>query len=107
MGTRIWVKTQFIGWHHWPHAPGPVEYLRHSHRHLFKVRCTWDVGHSDRDLEFHTMQRRVEDFIAVWKDAETACAWSCEQWAEAIGSAVGAVVCEVSEDGECGAEWVA
>jgi hypothetical protein len=104
-GTTIWVTTTFPGWHAWPGAPASRAYLATSHRHLFHVRVEAEVGHDDRELEFHDLLDRVNRALPP----ERLGPQSCEMIARNIAAAVGdtwpgrVIRATVSEDGECGA----
>ena len=53
MNRSIWINTEFNATHCWPECPiDEVEYLRHEHRHTFKVKVQLEVIHNDRDVEF-------------------------------------------------------
>jgi hypothetical protein len=103
--SAIWITTQFEGFHAWTGCPfEDVDFLRDRHRHIFHVKLTVPVTHSDRDVEFIRFKREVNEFLKQkWPDGELGC-MSCEM----IGSVLldhftNASVCEVSEDGENGA----
>jgi hypothetical protein len=59
----VYVTTRFEGLHHWPDAPEGVKFLRHPHRHVFHVKVYVEVRHGDREVEFITFKRTLEDFI--------------------------------------------
>lgn len=77
------------GMHHWPKAPADVAYLASPHRHLFTFRVEAVVYHSDRDVEFHTLQKWI--FAALGGLYQSAYgifdfdARSCEHLAEELG----------------------
>lgn len=103
--TAVWVTHRFVAFHRWPNAPRGREYLAMPHRHLFHVRCEVEVLHDDRDIEFHDLL----DVVIGACPEENIGATSCEQAANWIASHVRqrwpgrSIICEVSEDGECGA----
>lgn len=108
---RIWVTTKFAALHCWPNAPKSVHYLRHPHRHMFGVKVTVSVTHSDRDVEFHTLLQSVN--MAIHSEIRLSLSknnsQSCEMIAEAIGLALqkikySVVSVSVDEDGENGGE---
>lgn len=59
MSYQIVVRFQFEGWHCWPNAPSPHEYLSHPHRHMFHVEAKKEVSHVDRDIEIIQLKRRI------------------------------------------------
>lgn len=127
--TSILVDTSFRALHYWPDQPDGVQlpalkdatesegvpladiitnrYLRHPHRHTFKVKVICSVGHNDRQIEFFELQHLVDIICSSWSDGGPYTA-SCELFALSIltqlvlydvpVSAVG-----VYEDGENGA----
>lgn len=116
----IKVKTEFRGIHCWPECPyDDVSFLRHPHRHTFKVEVKVEVDHCDRDIEFFRLQHDVDKAINTafgqdYKEIEPIELGrkSCEDIAEAIGEVLytqsiydhGDMVISVSEDGEVAAE---
>lgn len=111
MATTVWCTTSFIGWHRWPDAPDSVVYLRMNHRHVFKVRVEVWVDHANRDVEFHTLKIRVDEYLksVMYNMQEPdAASYSCEMIADGIGrelisEKIRVKEVTVSEDGECGA----
>jgi hypothetical protein len=59
----ILVRTEFEGVHHWPDAPEIVSFLRHPHRHLFKLEVRFCVLHPDREMEFFIMKNEVKSYL--------------------------------------------
>lgn len=104
---RIWVTTQFKGFHIWGEAPEEVEFLRNNHRHLFKVKITIEVLHDNRELEFFILQEILDTFIDVELTKDNL--GSCEMIGEQIKLYFEKeypnrfIEVEVSEDGENGA----
>jgi hypothetical protein len=103
--SAIWITTQFEAFHCWENCPHEdVSFLRDRHRHIFHVKLTVPVTHSDRDVEFIRFKREVNDFLRdMWPDGELG-SMSCEM----IGAVIldhfqDASVVEVSEDNENGA----
>jgi hypothetical protein len=64
---KIMVRTSFKGSHSWPEASsfaGPnVRFLEHEHRHTFHIKCSLEVFHEDRDVEFFVLQGMLNDEI--------------------------------------------
>ncbi len=52
------------GIHCWPSAPQHRHYLSYAHRHLFHIHATVEVGHDDREVEYHDLR----DLIVHWLD---------------------------------------
>lgn len=105
--TLVYVTTSFVGYHRWTEAPAEVTFLRYWHRHVFHVKLTVRVDHSDRDVEFFMLKRDVDAYLKTAFDGGRF-AFSCEQIAEFIIAKMQSQryevhSCEVSEDGENGA----
>ena len=98
----VYIKTTFVAYHRYIDAPEEVAFLRNWHRHVFHVMVMVEVTHANRDVEFFTLKRKVEEYIDVWfRDAHFEL--SCEQIATMILRDFEAKCVEVSEDGENGA----
>lgn len=101
--TVVFATVTFEGFHRWPDAPDEVAFLRTLHRHRFHVRLELPVKHTERDVEFILLQRRIaRDVMQAQATLDVEC-WSCELWASYLLELYGAVRVEVSEDGENGA----
>ena len=62
----IKVRTQFEGWHYFPNASKldpRIEFLEHSHRHMFHVTVQMSVNHSDRECEFFLVKWALNDYL--------------------------------------------
>lgn len=106
--TIIWVRTQFVAFHRWPEAPNEVAFLRDFHRHVFHVELSVVVGHDDREVEFFTLKKALDEVLCLHFEG-TYSRKSCEQFAKDIAGwfnylTVGKIT--VSEDGENGATVV-
>ena len=99
---RVWITTDFTAFHRWEDAPEEVQFLREWHRHLFKVKVELKVTHSDRDVEFLILKRKVDQYINLWF-AHSKFEYSCEHIAESLLDHFDAYSVTVSEDGENGA----
>lgn len=103
---RIWITTQFEGFHSYSQAPAGVEFLQLNHRHIFHVKCSIDVFHNDRDIEFILFKRFIDSVIVKQQLATKNL--SCEMMADIIHQNIikkynnRGVVIEVSEDRENG-----
>lgn len=104
------VTVQVPGSHFWRECPlREVSYLKHTHRHLFKIVAYIGVAYS-REREFFWCQNRILEFIhGNWGVNHGVVCFgedSCEQIAEHIADGMGLNRCEVWEDGENGAAAV-
>jgi len=79
----IIVRTQFEGIHCYPNAPEEVAFLKNPHRHMFHVEAEIEVFHDDRELEFIIVKRKLDEFLASFKDINSG---SCEMIACKIQS---------------------
>lgn len=105
---QIVTHNAIIGSHYWPDAPAKYAYLKNEHRHVFHIRCWFDVKHNDRDIEINDMQDIIKDSITQQFEnlgAMGVCfgGMSCEDIATFCIDEFGCVACEVLEDGYGGA----
>lgn len=89
MKKCITVRFTLPGIHLWPEAKSPVGFLAFAHRHLFYFECKAEVKDSNREIEFLTLQRNVQDWVKEtwWNEVGHHCAFgpmSCEMIAERI-----------------------
>lgn len=123
MTRGIFVTTEFNGTHCWPECPiDEVGFLRHEHRHTFKVKVQLEVIHNDRDVEFIVFKRFINKVIEqMYGEYNYQLGRrSCEDIADDLIAAIKIsdfyvikmgggeeqprkIVVEVSEDGEVGA----
>ena len=82
-----------------------MAFLRDFHRHVFKVELVVPVRHGDREVEFFTLQKQLDGFLAR-NYAGRKFLESCEQIAENIGVNFQAHEVTVSEDGENDGIWI-
>lgn len=71
------------GFHYYPNAPKICEYLSNNHRHMFVIRCKFEVSHNEREIEINTMQNEIQ--LALWEEFNAPCQFgdmSCESIAE-------------------------
>lgn len=71
------------GFHLYPNAPISCDYLSNRHRHMFIIRCDFEVEHNERQIEINTMQNDIE--LALWNEFNAPCEFgdmSCESIAE-------------------------
>lgn len=102
--TLVITKNLIEGYHRWKDAPEAVNFLRHWHRHVFHVRCWFEVSHDDREIEIIMKQWEIENFLKEKFGA--VCEFgdmSCEAIARMIMQEFGAAQVEVLEDGDGGA----
>lgn len=74
--TLIKVRTEFEGFHHYPNAgtiDPRIEFLQHTHRHIFKVDVTISVSHLDRELEFFLVKWKLQEFIDAGDQNHKSC----------------------------------
>ena len=110
MRQQIFITTSFEATHQWTGCPhDDVGFLRFPHRHIFHVKVSIDVNHSDRDIEFIRFKREVERWTESQYSGKHLEDASCEMLAEGIhrhlllGGYEDPMTIEVSEDGENGA----
>lgn len=106
--TKIYTQITIPGLHYYPDAPEDVDFLAHTHRHLFTIKVTAKVSHDNRELEFFQMQDKLRRIINLTYDRDNHGfifeARSCEMIAKDIlkvWPTLNSV--EVSEDNESGA----
>lgn len=97
------------GLHHWPSCPiKDVDFLKHPHRHQFKITCKKEVDHNDRDIEIIEFKRDIIGFLHLKNPHHGRCidfkTKSCEDIAEELFKNFNLTYCSVLEDGENGAE---
>lgn len=101
---KIMVKWTTYGFHFWPNAPYARNYLSSRHRHRFEWVAGIEVGHDDREVEFH-------DFLELcqaWTPEGELGSKSCEMLAREVLASIVATFgrtafVECWEDGEVGA----
>lgn len=96
------------GFHQYKDAPHFCEYLRARHRHIFHIRCWWDVSFNDREIEINHQQNYLEDTLhSLYGNG--ACEFgymSCEDICEQILKTFPLIdKVEVLEDGYGGASF--
>ena len=104
---EVITHNQIIGSHYWEDAPDRFAYLRNLHRHVFVIRCKFNVTHTDRQIEINDMQDYIEMVLrAKFSADETGLRFegmSCEDIARLCIGSFGCTECEVLEDGFGGA----
>jgi len=80
--TTVTVVTTFDAIHRWPEAPKHLEYLKHSHRHVFSVDVTFTVNQDDRQIEFFEAKDTLDAMIKnLWHKRDIG-SLSCEMMAK-------------------------
>lgn len=109
VNTTVWTRVELPGFHRWPNAHPPREYLRDRHRHLFHIEVEVPVRHDERDVEFHDLQDLIRSW---WGPRREWGAASCESIAKALFAhlrdehGIRPTRITISEDGESGANLV-
>ena len=102
--TYVWITTQFDAVHSFPNAEGDVDFLKHAHRHLFKVKVWIQVFHNEREIEFITFKRFIAEKLLFTDYAFM----SCESMSDCLFNEITKkypkrkIKIELSEDGENG-----
>lgn len=105
MKREVITYNAIEGFHRYPDAPGFCDFLGKRHRHVFVIRCRFEVTHNEREIEIIEQQRKIDNAIGIrfGKPAEFGDL-SCESIAEfLIDSFDNIVEVEVLEDGYGGA----
>tara|TARA_R100001086_G_scaffold150141_1_gene79795 strand:- start:2254 stop:2604 length:351 start_codon:yes stop_codon:yes gene_type:complete len=91
------------GFHHYPMAPEPVEFLQYDHRHLFQIRMAWTVDHANREKEIFIYTDKVKNWIqTTFGSPAQFNNRSCEMIAEILLEEFDCEWVEVLEDGKGG-----
>lgn len=106
MQKYVLTYNEITGFHFYPDAPVFCAYLRHEHRHVFIVRCEFEVSHCEREIEINQRQLDIENklYTTFGKSAyfaarscESIASWIVEQYPDCVS-------CTVLEDGYGGAK---
>jgi hypothetical protein len=101
--TRIFVRFRQVGFHAWPNATGERAYLAQRHRHVFHVEVSCEVGHDDREVEYHDLLDAAREAFPGGDLGSTSCEAMARELGKKIARRFGrAMRVSVSEDGECG-----
>jgi hypothetical protein len=105
--TIVIAKFDIEGFHSYPSAPSPVEFLSHRHRHTFKISVGYKVSHSNREREIFICRDEMKSYLieAYGSPCEFG-SMSCEMIASELiqfGADDGVVWCEVLEEETGGA----
>lgn len=85
MTKKVLTYNAIEGFHCYPDAPKFCDYLRARHRHIFVIRCEFEVSHNEREIEFNEQQHIIESMLI--KKFGYPCEFldfSCEHIAELI-----------------------
>lgn len=101
--TSVSVHLELVGWHSWPAARPPRDYLASLHRHRFHIDVDVPID-ADHGVEFHDLADVVRD----WWGEESAQhdRGSCESQAGELFTALNVLLgrrpmrVSVGEDGE-------
>lgn len=106
MKKYVITHNQIAGTHFWKDAGGTVAYLKNEHRHIFVIRCEFEVKDSDREIEIIKQENLIRNFITdKYGDPALFGQMSCEMIAEEIIRFFPSCkTCEVLEDGFGGAK---
>jgi len=93
--------------HRWKNAPVSRSYLRHFHPHNFEVRVEMQVFKSDREIEFHSLQDFIAEYLLTMVDDfhEDSCETIARKVLFALQRRFGKereIQVEVWEDESCG-----
>lgn len=105
MKRKVITYNTIVGFHNYPDAPAFCTYLADRHRHVFEIRCSFEVSHNNREIEINIMQHYIENLLKsrFGYPCEFG-ARSCEDIAEMLLDEYHFMVeCQVLEDGYGGA----
>lgn len=107
MKMSIVVNFEFEAVHCWPGCPiDEVFFLRHPHRHLFRVNAQKEVLHDDRDIEIIMFKKLLQSSCEEKVKQDDFKTSSCEQIAAWLLKEFDLSECSVLEDGENGARVI-
>ncbi len=64
MKRQVITHNELEGFHRYPDAPKFCEYLSHRHRHVFNIRCYFNVSHNEREIEINTAQQDIAKYLS-------------------------------------------
>ena len=85
MKRKVLTYNAIEGFHRYPNAPEFCTYLSARHRHIFVIRCEFEVSHNEREIEINEQQHVIEKMLT--KRFGSPCElvdMSCETIAELI-----------------------
>lgn len=106
MKKRVITFNAVEGYHYYPNAPKFCEYLKNIHRHIFEIRCEFEVQNNNREIEINEMQKKIKKKLkGLFGEPCNFGRRSCEDIAEILCSSYENIVSvEVLEDGYGGAK---
>lgn len=63
MKRFVLTHNSIEGFHYYPNAPKFCHYLSQKHRHIFVIRCEFEISHNDREIEINFQQQEIEKFL--------------------------------------------
>ena len=107
MKKQVITFNMIEGFHRYPDAPSYCSYLSARHRHIFNIRCWWNVSHNYRELEINHVQNIIADDIKKnFGSPAKFKGMSCEDICEYLLNLYPQVEkVEVTEDGYGGASF--
>lgn len=63
MKRQVITHNEVPGFHRYPNAPKFCAYLSQRHRHIFNIRCYFNVSHNEREIEINTAQLDIEKHL--------------------------------------------
>lgn len=64
MKKRVVTHNAIEGYHFYPDPPKEVEFLKYPHRHIFDIRCQFEVTDSNREIEIFIQQSEIYKLIS-------------------------------------------
>lgn len=110
MKIHVTVKIKIAGLHQWKECNlKEVEFLKHSHRHIFHIKCEKEVKKSNREIEIILFKSKIITFLTQTFNLTDCGALdfgnnSCEDIAKLLLKTFNLSSCEVLEDDENGAK---
>jgi hypothetical protein len=65
MKTFVITDFDIIGFHHYPTPPKEVEFLKHNHRHIFRIRAGFRVVDLDREIEIFIQEEKMKAYLCL------------------------------------------
>lgn len=105
MKRRVITHNEIEGFHAWENAPEICSFLRNEHRHVFVIRCWFEVSGNDREIEIITKQWDIYHFLhSLFGKPCKFKGMSCEDIADMLLKEFTDMnECQVLEDGYGGA----
>ena len=103
--TTVIIDFDVEGFHEYPMAPAEVGFLAMRHRHIFQIKCGFQVSNDDREIEIFMQTEVVEQALKTsFGSPAEFDDMSCEHIARWILDRFGPEWVKVLEDGKGGAE---